>query len=72
MQLISLIILVCILYYLAPHYPFAAGVLACLPIKIIAVFLSADNILKATEGMLVGGTTVLFLLILIYGYLKWV
>lgn len=68
-QLISVLFIITIIYFVVGKYPLTAGLIAVIPIKIICTsFFAYDKgVLKESiEGMLIGQFTVGFILLTIY------
>ena len=71
MSLIILISVVVLIYFIAPHYPFIAGLVAMIPIKIISALLFGNDLQKITDGLLLGSVVTTACLMCLWGYFKW-
>jgi len=71
-QLISLLVIIVLIYFVQKHSPLLAGLMAVIPIKIIATTMFSYNeggresTVEAMKGMLIGQFVVVFVLLAVY------
>ena len=72
MQLVILVAIICIIYLLANKHPFLTGLVAMVPVKMIAaLFFGKGNLSPIVDGLLLGSALTTGFILFLWLYLKW-